>query len=56
MWTLILIVYVGSVNDAEIGTLRKFTTEQACEIAAEMAQKKIRRGFRLTAICVPVSP
>jgi hypothetical protein len=53
MWTLILILYVTNVNDAELGLVRSFTTEQACEAAASLAQQKVRHGVRFSYLCVP---
>lgn len=53
MWTLILIVWVTNVNDAELGLVRGFTSEQACEAAASLAQQRVRRGLRFDHLCVP---
>jgi len=53
MWTLVLFLYTTDVNRAEIGFVRRFTSEAACEAAAELAQKRVRRGFNLTHLCAP---
>ncbi len=53
MWALILVLYVHNVDLGEVGLMRNFTTEAACEVAAELAQKKVKKGYRLTTMCVP---
>jgi hypothetical protein len=50
---LILIVYVASVDSSEVGLMRGFSTEQACEAAGVLAQAMVRKGFRFDHVCVP---
>lgn len=54
MWALILIVYLGDSGD--VGLMKGFTTEAACEAAGGLGQKMVRPGFRFDYLCVPTSP
>ncbi len=54
MWALILIVYTTDINAAEVGIVRGFTSEAACDAAGTLGQKMIRRSVRYDYLCVPV--
>lgn len=53
MWALVLIIYVGSVNDAQVGIMRKFKSEASCEAAGAIARSKLRPGFQFEYLCLP---
>lgn len=56
MWTLTLMIYLANINDAELGFVRNFTSEQACDAAAVMAEKiAIRNGVRFSYVCLPAA-
>lgn len=53
MWSLILMVYVDNVNLAEVGFVRRFKTEAACEAAGELVALRVKKGLRYSYLCVP---
>jgi hypothetical protein len=53
MWTLILIVYLTNVNDADITMVRGYATEQACVAAGERARKQLRNNPHFDYLCLP---
>lgn len=55
MWALVLMLYTSDINDAEMGLMRGFTSELACEAAGALAQTRVSPDVRLQYLCLPVS-